>query len=112
MDRVFRFIDATVYSGQWNKQGGEDQVKSGLVRVTPHSGGAGSALIFSFRKNNEFMKNKNKNELTLGDLITATYQVWGANLAEKMVRFALISRLVVVREKPQSMIFFAKGRSV
>ncbi|HEV7923862.1 MAG TPA: hypothetical protein VGR14_00795 [Verrucomicrobiae bacterium] len=58
------------------------------------------------------MKNKNKNELTLGDLITATYQVWGASLAEKMVRFALTSRLVLVREKPQLLVSFAKGRSV
>ncbi len=58
------------------------------------------------------MRNKQKNELTLGDLITATYQVWGANLAEKMVRFALTSRLVVVRQKPQLTIPFAKRRFI
>jgi hypothetical protein len=58
------------------------------------------------------MKNKHKNELTLGDLITATYQVWGAGQAEKMVRFAIASRLVVLREQPPLMISSAKGRSV
>jgi hypothetical protein len=58
------------------------------------------------------MKNKLKNELTLAELITATYQVWGAGLAEKMVRFAITSHLVVVRELPHLLISSAKGRSV
>lgn len=58
------------------------------------------------------MKNKQKNDLTLGDLIIATYQVWGAGLAASMVRFALTSRLVVVRELPHLSISSAKGRSL
>jgi hypothetical protein len=81
-------------------------------RVTPHSEGTRAEVNLTSRKNNELMKNKQKRELTLGDLITATYQVWGASLAEQMVRFAITSRLVVVRAKPQLMVAFAKGRSV
>lgn len=58
------------------------------------------------------MKNKKKNEFTLGDLITATYQVWGAGHAAKMFRFALTSRLVVVREQAHLLLSSAKVRSV
>jgi hypothetical protein len=58
------------------------------------------------------MKNKYKIDLTLGDLIAATYQVWGAGLAEKMVRFAITSRLVVLREQPHALLPSTKGRSL
>jgi hypothetical protein len=58
------------------------------------------------------MKHKQKNELTLGDLITATYQVWGADQAAKMLRFAISSRLAVLREQPPLTISSPKGRSV
>jgi hypothetical protein len=58
------------------------------------------------------MKNKLKNELTLGDLMAATYQVWGTDQAARMLRFALNSRLVVVRNQPPLAITSSKGRSV
>ena len=58
------------------------------------------------------MKNKQKNEMTFGDLVAATYQVWGADLASKMLQFAIASRLVVVRAQPHVLISSAKGRPV
>jgi hypothetical protein len=58
------------------------------------------------------MKNKQKIEFTLGDLITATYQVWGEDQAEKMVRFAIASRLAVLREQPHLLISSTKWRSL
>jgi hypothetical protein len=58
------------------------------------------------------MKNKLKNEITLGDLTIATRQVWGADQAAVMLRFAIHSRLVVVREHPQVLISSTKVRSV
>jgi hypothetical protein len=57
------------------------------------------------------MKNKLRNELSLGDLIIATNQVWGPELAAKMLRFAINSRLVVVRAQPNLLISSARGRS-
>ena len=58
------------------------------------------------------MRIKQKKELTCGDLITAAYQIRGAGQAEKMVRLASNARLVVFREPPHCLTFFAKGRSV
>jgi hypothetical protein len=56
------------------------------------------------------MKIKQKMNLTLGELITAAYQVWGAGQAEKMVRLAINARLVVFRDHPHLLISTAKGR--
>jgi hypothetical protein len=58
------------------------------------------------------MKMKQKNKFTLGDLRTAAYQVWGAGLAEKMVRLAIHSGLVVLPGLPHVLNSSAKGRSV
>lgn len=44
------------------------------------------------------MEIKKKKGLTLGDLIAAAYQVWGAVQAEKMVRWAINTHFVVLRE--------------
>jgi hypothetical protein len=56
------------------------------------------------------METKHKKGLTLGDLITAAYQVWGAAQAEKMVQWAIHSRLVVLQKHPHLLISSAKGR--
>jgi len=56
------------------------------------------------------MKNRQQVELTFGGLIAAAYQVWGAAYAEKMVRLAINTRLVVFREQPHSVISSGKGR--
>jgi len=58
------------------------------------------------------MKIKKKIEMTLGGLITAAYQVWGAGQGEKMVRWAINSRLVTCREQPHFLISSAKGKPV
>jgi hypothetical protein len=55
------------------------------------------------------MKIKQQMELTFGDLIAAAYPVWGATHAEKMVRLAINTRLVVFREQPHSLISSGKG---
>jgi hypothetical protein len=46
------------------------------------------------------MKTKEKEALPFGNLVMATYQVWGKDLAAKMVRWALKTRLVVFRDQP------------
>ena len=56
------------------------------------------------------METKHKKGLTLGDLITAAYQVWGAGQAEKMVRWALETRLVVRRKHPHWLASSARRR--
>ena len=56
------------------------------------------------------MEIKYKKGLTLGDLITAAYQVWGAVQAEKMVRWAINTRLIVLRDQPRLAISSAKVR--
>jgi len=58
------------------------------------------------------MKSKLKNGMTFGDLITAAYQVWGAGQAEKMVRFAVRTRLVVFCDPPRFLFASEKGRSL
>jgi len=58
------------------------------------------------------MKIKQKIELTLGGLIAAAYQAWGAGLAEKIVRLMTKARLAVFREPPFFLISYAKGGSV
>jgi hypothetical protein len=58
------------------------------------------------------MKNKAKNEMTLGDLMAATRQVWGADQAAIMLRFAINSRLVVVRQNPHLLISSTKVISI
>jgi hypothetical protein len=58
------------------------------------------------------MKLKQKMEFTLGDLIAAAYQVWGAGWAEKMVQSAVNARLAVFRVQPFILISSAKGRLV
>ena len=57
------------------------------------------------------MEIKHKKGLTLGDLITAAYQVWGAVQAEKMVQWAINTRLVVLQAHPLLLVPRAKGRS-
>jgi hypothetical protein len=74
-------------------------------RETPYSGGKVSIGILGY------MKIKRKKELTLGDLIAAAFQIWGADQAEKMVRFACKTRLVVFREHAHLFISSAKRRS-
>ena len=56
------------------------------------------------------MKLEQKKGLTLGDFIGAAYEVWGARQAEKMVRMAANSRMVVFRERPDSIHTCAKAR--
>jgi hypothetical protein len=57
------------------------------------------------------MKMKQDNKFTLSDLRTAAYIVWGARLAEKMVRLAINSGLVVLPGLPHILNPSAKGRS-
>jgi len=57
------------------------------------------------------MKIKQKMDLTFGDLIKAAYQVWGSGRAEKMLRLAINTRLVIFREDPHFLMSSAKGRS-
>lgn len=49
------------------------------------------------------MKMKQNNQITLSDLRTAAYLVWGTRLAEKMVRLATHSGLVVLRRLPHEL---------
>ena len=63
-------------------------------RVTPHVGTRASGIMF------RPMKTKQKNEMTLDDLITTAYQIWGSDRAEKMVRMAINTRLVTFRQTP------------
>jgi hypothetical protein len=56
------------------------------------------------------MEIKFRKGLTLGDLITAAYQVWGAGQAEKMVQWALYTRQVVAQVNPRLMILSVKRR--
>jgi hypothetical protein len=58
------------------------------------------------------MKIKQKKDLTLGELVAAACQAWGARRAEKMVRWAALARLVVFREPARAFASSAKGRSV
>jgi hypothetical protein len=58
------------------------------------------------------MKNKQKKDLTFGDFIVAAYQVWGADQAERMVRSAINSRLVVFRDQPHVWISSGEGRAI
>jgi len=55
------------------------------------------------------MKIKEKMELSFGDLIKAAYQVWGSGRAEKMLRLAISTRLVIFREQPHFFDFFREG---
>jgi hypothetical protein len=57
------------------------------------------------------MKMKPNQELTFGDFIAAAHQIWGAGKAEQMVRLALLTRLVVFRAHPYSLISFTEGES-
>jgi hypothetical protein len=56
------------------------------------------------------MNIKPKKEMTFGDLITAAYVLWGAGQAERMVRWAMLARLVVFRKPPPALISAEKGR--
>ena len=40
------------------------------------------------------MKAKQKTHLPFGDLVVATYAVWGSGLAEKMMRWAIKQKFV------------------
>jgi hypothetical protein len=58
------------------------------------------------------MKTKQVDRLPFGDVVVAEYQVWGKDLAAKMVRLAIKARLVVFQTQPPFMGFPVKGRSV
>jgi hypothetical protein len=58
------------------------------------------------------MKMKQRNKFTLSDLRTAAYQVWGAGLAEKMVRLAINSGLVVLPGLPRVLNTSAKAKPI
>jgi hypothetical protein len=57
------------------------------------------------------MKIERKKQLTLGDLIVAAFQIWGAGQAVKMVRLAIKTRQVVFRERAHFLISSAKRRA-
>jgi hypothetical protein len=44
------------------------------------------------------MNMKSKKHFTIGDVISAIFQVWGVGRAEKMVRLAVKTHMVVPRE--------------
>jgi len=48
--------------------------------------------------------------MTLGDLIAAAIQVWGSGHAKQMVRLAINSHWVVVRDPSRLFTSAAKGR--
>jgi hypothetical protein len=77
-----------------------------LARRTPYSAGKVSGVILWH------MKIKQKMELSFGDLIKAAYQVWGSGRAEKMLRLAINTRLVIFREDPHFLISSANEKSV
>ncbi len=56
------------------------------------------------------MKIQQEKELTLGESLTAAYQLWQAGQNEQMARLAIDTRLVVFREQPQILISSTKGR--
>jgi hypothetical protein len=56
------------------------------------------------------MKIKQKREWTFGNLITTACAVWGVARAEKMVRVAINTNVVVFRAAPQFCFSSAKGR--
>ncbi|HUD46288.1 MAG TPA: hypothetical protein VMR33_05640 [Candidatus Baltobacteraceae bacterium] len=56
------------------------------------------------------MKIERKHDLTLGELIAAAFQVWGAGQAEKMVRFAIKTRQVVFNKPAQFLASSQKRR--
>jgi hypothetical protein len=58
------------------------------------------------------MKNKQKKYFTLGDFIVAAYQVWGADEAERMVRSAINSHLLVFRDQTHVWIASGEGRTI
>jgi len=49
--------------------------------------------------------------MTLGDLITAANQVWGSGHAKQMVRLAINSRWVAVRDPSHFLISATKGKA-
>jgi hypothetical protein len=55
---------------------------------------------------------KQKIRFTLSDLRIAAYQVWGAGVAEKMVRLAINSGQVVLAGLPHPMNSTTKARSL
>lgn len=57
------------------------------------------------------MENKQRKEMTLGDLITAANQVWGSGHAKQMVRLAINSRWVAVRAPSHFLITATKGKA-
>jgi hypothetical protein len=57
------------------------------------------------------MNIKPKKEMTFGDLVTAAHVLWGADQAERMLRWATIASLVVFRKRQPALISAAKGRS-
>jgi hypothetical protein len=56
------------------------------------------------------MKAKKKMQLPFGDLVVVTYQVWGAGLAAKMLRWAIKERLVTFNGHQHSLSSSMKGK--
>jgi hypothetical protein len=57
------------------------------------------------------MEKKHRKEMTLKDLIAAAIQVWGSGHAKQMVRLAINSHWVVVRDHSHLFKSAAKGRT-
>jgi len=57
------------------------------------------------------MKTKQKQELSFGDLVMATYKVWGASLAAKMLRLAIKDKWVVFSGHRYGLASSMKGRA-
>jgi len=74
-------------------------------RRTPHSASRFAAVTVSG------MKMKQKDKFTLSSLRTATYQVWGGALGEKMVQWAINSGLVALPGLPEVLKSTPEGRS-
>ncbi len=53
-----------------------------------------------------------KKGLTLGDFISAAYQVWGADRAEKMVQWAIQTGLVLLPAKPYLLFSATEGWAI
>jgi hypothetical protein len=57
------------------------------------------------------MRNKQKKKLPFGDVVIASYQVWGKILAAKMVRWAIKTGVIVFSEETPFADASMNGRS-
>jgi hypothetical protein len=56
------------------------------------------------------MKIKLKKQMTLGELVAAVFQVWGAAQAGKMLRLAIKTHMVVLREPARFLVSAANPK--